>query len=292
MRSRLIILMLSLLSLLLISLAALGKAGQAEAQGQRGAEGQRRPRRAPAPPSTEKFDPHDFSGIWMRRGGDRSIGPEKTIPPLTAAGKEAASKMLSPGRSRLPGIMKNVADAADSNDPAFYCNPEGFPRILLDTANDYHEWHMLPDRMLQVIQWGRVLREIWMDGRAVPTKEVIDKLGLTWYGYSVGRWGGNTLVVTTVGMDDRALLDSFLLPKSANAKIEERYTRVDADTLQAKLTLTDPDYYTTSWVSDVKTWKKEKPEKITFFGWYGMFSGAGEAICAPMNAGGANAHGG
>src|SRR5262252_8468353 len=115
MRSRLIILMLSLL---LISLAALGQAGQAEEQGQRGAEGQRRARRAPAaqanaPASTEKFNPHDFSGIWMRRGGDRSIGPEKTIPSLTAAGKEAASKMLSPGRSRLPGIMKNVADAAD-----------------------------------------------------------------------------------------------------------------------------------------------------------------------------------
>lgn len=287
MRNRLIVLMLSLLSLLLISL---GAQGQQQEQGNRGG---RRPRPAqPTAPSTEKFDPHDFSGIWMRRGGDRAIGPEKTIPPLTAAGKQAASKMLSPGRSRLPGIMKNVAEPEDSNDPAFYCNPQGFPRALLDTANDYHEWHMLPDRMLQVIQWGRVLREIWLDGRAVPSQEVIDKLGPTWYGYSVGHWEGNTLVVVTVGMDDRALLDSFLLPKSAHAKIEERYTRVDAETLQATITLTDPDYYTTPWVSDLKTWKREKREKITFYGWYGMFSGAGEAICAPMNAGGANPHGG
>jgi hypothetical protein len=285
MRNR-FILKLSLLSLLLTSFATLGQAQEA-------GEGRRRPApKAPAPPSTEKFDPHDFSGIWMRRGGDRAIGPQKTIPPLTEAGKAAASKMLSPGRSRLPGIMKNVEDAKDSNDPAFYCNPQGFPRALLDTANDYHEWHMLPDRTLQVIQWGRVMREIWLDGRAVPSKQVIDDLGPTWFGYSVAHWEGNTLVITTVGMDDRALLDAFLLPKSANAKIEERWTRVDAETLQLTMTLTDPDYYTTPWVSDLKTWKREKREKITFEGWYGMFSGAGEAICAPMNAGGANAHGG
>jgi hypothetical protein len=249
-------------------------------------------RQAAPSPTSAAFDRRDFSGIWSRVSGDRGFGPTNTIPPLTEAGKIAAAKMTSPGRSRLPDIIKNVEDPALSADPAFSCNPMGFPRILLDVAFDYHEWHHLRDRMLQVIQESRVLREIWMDGRELPSSETIDNLGPTWYGYSVGRWDGDTLVVTSVGLDDRALLDSFLLPKSPNARIEERYRLADANTLEVQMTLSDPDYYTRTWVGDVKRWRKELRDKITLFGWYGMFSGAGELICAPMNAGGANERGG
>lgn len=250
--------------------------------------------RAPASsqPAVGTFNAHDFSGIWRRSSGDRGFGPPASIPPLTPAGIEKAKTMLSPGRSRLPDIIKNVDDPEHSNDPAFSCNPMGFPRLVLDHAHDYQEWHHLPDRMLQVIQESRALREIWMDGREVPSPEALDNLGPTWYGHSVGRWDGDTLVITTVGLDDRALLDSFLLPKSFKARIEERYRRIDAETLQLQLTLWDPDYYTKTWVSDVKTWKKVPRDKMTYFGWYGMFSGLGELICAPMNAGGVNPRGG
>ena len=114
------------------------------------------------------FDPRDFSGIWVRDSGDRGFGPEDTIPGLTQAGVEKASTMLSPGRSRLPDIIRNVDRPELSNDPAFSCNPIGFPRLILDFAHDYHEWHHLPERMLQVYQEGRVLREIWMDERELP----------------------------------------------------------------------------------------------------------------------------
>jgi hypothetical protein len=238
------------------------------------------------------FDPRDFSGVWERDSGDRGFGPEDTIPRLTPAGEEKAAHMLSPGRSRLPEIIKNVDRPELSNDPTFSCNPTGFPRLILDFAHDYHEWHHLPDRMMQVYQESRVLREIWMDGREVPSAEDIDNLGPMWYGHSVGRWEEDTLVITTVGLDARALLDSFLLPKSFNARIEERYRRVDADTLELQLTLSDPDYYSETWVSDVKTWTRVPRENMTFYGWYGMLSGLGELICAPMNAGGTNARGG
>jgi hypothetical protein len=278
MRKRLIVLMMVLAVLLFISLTRPTHAGQ-------GAAGS-------SVSTTPAFDRRDFSGIWSRVGGDRGFGPPRSIPALTEAGKAAASRQTSPGRSRLPDIIKNVESQESSSDPAFKCNPMGFPRILLDIAFDYHEWHHLRDRMLQIIQESRVLREIWMDGRELPTAEAIENLGPTWYGYSVGRWEGNTLVVTTVGLDDRALLDSFLLPKSPNARIEERYTLADPNTLELQLTMWDPDYYTQTWVSDVKRWRRELREKITFYGWYGMFSGVGELICAPMNAGGANPLGG
>jgi len=236
----------------------------------------------------QKFDPHDFSGIWLRKGGDRSMSPK--APALTIEGTEKMMKNI-PVRSRNPNTP-SAETPEKSNDPAFSCNPKGFPRLLIDTAHDWHEVIQLPDRILQLWQEERRPREIWMDGRAVPSGENLDNLGPAWYGHSVGHWEGNTLVVQTVGLDDRAWVDVFGYPKSDSARVEERYTRVDADTLQVQLTLFDPKYYTVPWVSDTKTFKRETREKVSFFGWYGLFSGLGELICAPMNANGVNKRGG
>ena len=72
--------------------------------------------------------------------------------------------------------------------------------------------------------------------------------------------------------------------KSSEARIEERYRRPDADTIELRMTLYDPRYYTGPWVTDVKISKKEPRENVTYFGWYGLFSGLGELICAPLNA--------
>ena len=131
-----------------------------------------------------------------------------------------------------------------------------------------------------------------MDGRAVPSGEDLASLGQAWYGHAVGQWQGDTLVVQTVGLDDRAWVDLFGYPKSSEARVEERYRRVDAETLEIELTLYDPQVYATPWVSDTKTWKLQPPDKMTFFGWRGLFSGAGELICAPMNANPINRRGG
>lgn len=228
-----------------------------------------------------RLDPRDLTGIWYRSGGDRSLSAK--APPLTAAGRAVMSKNV-PTRSR-DAAAPSSSVPSESNDPTFACNPRGFPRILVDTASDWHEMiDTRIGRLLQLWQQERRPREIWLDGRPVPSGENLDNLGPSWYGHSVGRWDGNTLVVTTVGLDDRAWLDVYGYPKSADARVEERYRRVDADTMEVRLTLVDPKYYTAPWVSDAKIFKKEAREKVTFFGWYGLFSGAGELICAPMNA--------
>jgi hypothetical protein len=236
---------------------------------------------AAAPAAQQKVNPRDLTGIWLRSGGDRSISPK--APPLTAEGEARMAKNI-PVRSRNPRTP-SAANPAESNDPAFACNPKGFPRILVDIAHDFHEMiDTRNGRLLQLWQEERRPREIWLDGRPVPSGENLDNLGPSWYGHSVGRWEGNTLVVTTVGLDDRAWIDVFGYPKSAEARIEERYRRVDADTMEVRLTLFDPKYYTQPWVSDAKIFKRQPREKVTFSGWYGLFSGVGELICAPMNA--------
>ena len=141
-------------------------------------------------------------------------------------------------------------------------------------------------------QEARVPREFWLDGRKLPTSEDLVNLGPAWYGHSVAHWEGDELVVQTVGLDDRAWLDQYGYPKSFDARIEERYKKTDANTLELRLTLNDPKYYTRPWVSDVKIWKKEPRQNVTWFGWYGLYSGLGELLCAPQNASPVNKRGG
>ena len=242
---------------------------------------------------TGDYDKHDFSGIWFRAmprtyGGDCGFGPEGSNPPLTPAG-EAAIRKNAPTNTRHPLQQKvGEKDPSKSNDPALTCNPKGFPQIVVDTAHDHHEVVQTPTRIYQIWQEERRLREIWMDGRPLPSGDNLANLGPSWYGMSVGRWEGDTLVVDTIGLDGRAWLDIYGFPKSAEARIEERYKRVDAETMEVQLTLNDPKYYTKPWVSDVKRFKKEARDAKTVnnFGWYGLFSGLVDLICAPVNAGG------
>jgi hypothetical protein len=230
------------------------------------------------------FDPRDLSGIWTI-SGHRSISAN--VPPMTPEG-EARLNANKPTRGRFlgeplngehPGFVRAVRVPAEGNDPAHACNPNGFPRLLLDPV----EFVQTPGRLLQLFQWERTLRELWMDGRAVPSGENLDNLGPAWYGHTAGGWQGNTLVMNTVGLDDRAWIDIYGFPKSTEARFEERYTRTGPDTIELRMTLYDPKFYKAPWVSDVKKFTRVKREATTFFGWYGLFSGLTEGICAPMN---------
>jgi hypothetical protein len=228
-----------------------------------------------------RFDPHNLSGIFKRVGGDSGFGPAKDMPALTPAGQAKLKNVVLTHPGRHP-LVKQTSDPAASNDPALGCNPKGFPRLMLDTTHDYEELIVLPNRIVQIWQEERRPREIWLDGRAIPTQEMLDGLGPSWYGHAVGSWQGDTLVVNTVGLDDRAWLDSFGFPKGPEARVEERYKLTDADTLQATLTLYDPEMYTKPWVSDVKTWKRVPKTEVTRRGWSGLFV-LGESICAPTS---------
>src|SRR5262245_6513054 len=72
----------------------------------------------------KKFDPHDFSGIWIRRGGNRGFGPRNSNPPLTKAGEDVIkARIPTPGYNWHP-LTKEIDDPKDTNDPTFACNPK------------------------------------------------------------------------------------------------------------------------------------------------------------------------
>ena len=237
---------------------------------------------APALGQEDGYDPRDLSGIWalvFGSGGPFAFGPDR--PPMTPAG-DARYLQNIPTASNDPRLRAS-GDPAQSNDPTYACNPIGFPRTLHDEVVRVFEIVQLDDRILQLLQRRRTLRELWLDGRALPSGENLDNIGPSWFGHSVAQWQGDELVVNTVGLDDRAWLDAMGNVKSFTARIEERIRRVDADTLEIRMMLHDPEYYTAPWEGRVLRFTREPAEQLTHFGWYGIYSGVADLMCAPMN---------
>jgi hypothetical protein len=87
-------------------------------------------------------------------------------------------------------------------------------------------------------------QEIYMDGRPHP-----QNLMPSYYGHSVGHWEGDTLVVDTVGFNERAWMSRDALPHTDRLHLIERLTRVDFDTLDYEVTIDDPGAYTAPWSS-------------------------------------------
>jgi len=167
----------------------------------------------------------DFSGVWV--GG----GPVGDIKEGLAPGEQIVMK---PDAEAL----MNKRMAAD--DPEARCLPTGVPRVA-----------PYPWRVVQTPTYGKAThlfflfegnihsyRQIFMDGRKHP-----DDLEPTWYGHSVGHWEGDTLVIETVGFNDKFWFDFEGHPHTTQLRTVERYTRTSVGKLENVTTIYDPGAY-------------------------------------------------
>ena len=163
----------------------------------------------------------------------------------------------------------------ESNDPLITCDPLGFPRSMLYETRGFEFLHT-PAKTIQLLQYQRVWREIWTDGRALPADAGGDSPTSPdprWFGYSIGRWADDhTFVVETTGTDERSWVDYFGRPHSAKAHFEERYRRADRDTLEVTVTVTDPDTYTRPYVAMKQLFVRAERQELE------------EQICVPSEA--------
>ena len=202
----------------------------------------------------QSFDARDLSGHWDRSSSVESFAntpggtrgnelPGAREAPFTAAGRAAFD-------ANRPGY--GPRRAMQRNDPLGRCEPLGLVRNLLAEIVAPHatfEIVQTPTRILQIFEYRHDWREIWLDGRALPTG---DDVYPKWNGFSVGHFEGDELVVDSVGFDARSWLDKLGYPHSEDMRVEERYRRVDANTLELVITITDREYYSAPWRSDVK----------------------------------------
>ena len=85
-------------------------------------------------------------------------------------------------------------------------------------------------------------RQIFTDGRDFP-----EEMSPAWFGYSVGRWAGDTLVVDSKGFNDLNWLDDAGHPHSEAMHTIERFRRRDFGHMEIQLTVDDPKTYTKPW---------------------------------------------
>lgn len=169
-------------------------------------------------------------------------------PPYTDLGRKALL-------SHIPTEGYRMVPSALTNDPFPACNPQGFPRIVL---NDFRTSRIIqtPQNVVILYELNKKWRVIWTDGRELPknaeepTWGDPDPAESRWWGYSVGKWDDDyTFVAESNGFDDRTWLDNAGLPHSDALHVIEQYRRVDAVHLEITITIDDPKMYTKPWVA-------------------------------------------
>ncbi len=190
----------------------------------------------------------DWSGVWERLEGNGGIFDPSTVEPKDGfAG--------SPGVRQYPPLSEaweakyraNLALAAKDRlpDPISRCGtPAGFPRLL--ALPDVYEFIVRPEQTWIITENGPNIARIYTDGRQHPPP---DELWPTFTGDSVGRWEGQALVFTTIGMigDKHTVLDRSGLTLSDRARITTRMYLADEGLLRAELVIEDPLALTETW---------------------------------------------
>jgi hypothetical protein len=196
----------------------------------------------PAPAKAQTATPADLSGVWNRNNipGARYQG-------YTFSAEEPSMTPWAQEKFKATKPSFGPRSFKDSNDPvnpttvnATGCFPPGVPRIYL------HPFPMeivnTPGRVLMIYEFDHFVRQIWTDGRPHNTD-----LGPTWMGDSIGHWEGDTLVVDTIGFNDKSWVDRGGHPHSEDLHVTERMRRADPKTLTIDITIEDPKAYTKPW---------------------------------------------
>jgi hypothetical protein len=178
---------------------------------------------APAPRTADGKP--DFTGLWGM-SADTAVGniTVRNVGDLKPADIQPWAQAL----------IRQRADNFGRDNPRYHCLPEGpgystggggLKRILQTPA------------MIAILNEDLTYRQIFMDGRKLESDP-----NPSWMGYAVGHWDGDTLVVESIGYNDRTwILDGY--PHTEALRITERYRRPDFGHLAITVTFTDPGVY-------------------------------------------------
>ena len=163
----------------------------------------------------------DLSGVWR---------PDINFIEDIALGLKPGEKV-----PLLPAAEKLMKTRQSKEDPEASCLPTGVPRMAP------YPWRIVQTKTHYFFLFeGNIhsFRQIFMDGRKHP-----EDPDPTWYGHSVGRWEGDTLVIDSVGFNDRFWFDFTGHPHTEKLHTIERFTRKDLGTLVDEVTIDDPGAY-------------------------------------------------
>ena len=190
--------------------------------------------------------PGFYNNFWLDRG-TRAVGTRRTsliidppngrIPDLTASGQRTADARRA-YRQEHPADSWVDRSAYDRCILGFNAGPP----ITPGGYNQNLHLFQTPDHVVLVTEMVHTVRVVPLDGRPALSDGVRQ-----WSGDSRGHWEGETLVVETSNFNDQRGWRG----STTNMKLVERYTRVDADTLEYEFTVIDPETWTSSWTASI-----------------------------------------
>ncbi len=129
--------------------------------------------------------------------------------------------------------------------PYINCKASPGPEYLLAPGFEIVDAPELKSIFLMDMGGAHTWRVIYMDGRPHPKPE---DLRPTFLGHSIGHWEGDTLVVDSVGFNEKIwAIGSY--PTTSQLHLTERFTRPTLGSLQYEMTIDDPGAYTAPWSS-------------------------------------------
>jgi hypothetical protein len=199
---------------------------------------------APAP-RTPDGKP-DLSGVWNYAGvlgfrGGPPPPPPGTPPQATFWNIEAGIKEGLPFTPFGAALRKQRMAGNSKDNPDAACLPMGY--MQSHTHSQPRKLIQQPNLIVILYEANAGARQIFLDGRPAPPVDAQP----WWWGYSRGRWDGDTLVVESTHFRDGGWLDVNGAPLTSEGKITERFRRPTVGTLEIDVTIDDPRAYTRPW---------------------------------------------
>jgi hypothetical protein len=186
---------------------------------------------APAPRTADGKP--DLSGLW-------------STPIDTAVGNVTVRNVgdLKPSDIQpwAQALLQQRAENFGKGNPRYRCLPQG---PSYSTLGGMKRLLQTP-AMIVILNEDLTYRQIFMDGRALETSP-----NPSWMGYSVGHWDKDTLVVESLGFNDRTWLhDGY--PHTEALRMTERFRRTDFGHLEIAVTFEDPGAYSKAWTVPIR----------------------------------------
>ena len=170
----------------------------------------------------------DFSGIWR-------VATSKYLFNIAVDIGEA------PFQAWAAELYKRRSDALGKDRPSERCIPHGIPDGML-VRNSPFKIVQTAGEMVILYEEFNHFRQIFTDGRGFPPET-----SPSWFGYSIGRWDGDTFVAETTGFNDQSWFDDPGHPHSDALRVTERFRRPDFGHMTVEVTIDDPKAYTKPW---------------------------------------------
>ena len=169
------------------------------------------------------------------------------------AGLPAGTKAppLKPGAEKFV-IVRGANDVRGRTTLGTDCKPLGVPQTYI---TPYPFQIVQTSKLIvQIFEYPNAIRMIPLDGRPHP-----DDPDPTWMGSAVGHWDGDTLVVDSIGFNDKTEVHGFM--HTQDLHVVEKFKRLENGNLQYDVTVEDPNVWTGPWVISTRTFAYRPEEE-------------------------------